>query len=147
MGAGEIPPSSKLFGLTLLHLKSHSMAPVLGKRKRRGQTDDLAEISGLASENANTTRLQALSRQHFESTFEPLEGPDLQPEKFTRNQTAECLVASESDWDGFSQSEDGEDAKHAVVVQCRSHRFSRPDFPKEELKTFMVRIGPIYWLL
>lgn len=106
------------------------MGPVLGKGKRRCQTD--------GTENIDTTQLQALFQQHFESTFKPLEGRDLQYTKFKRLDAAENLVASDSDWAGLSESEDDGDGKAAVVVQCPTHRASRVDFPKEELKTFMV---------
>lgn len=118
------------------------MSPVLGKRKRRGQTD--GDISGLVIEDTNTARLEAFFQQHFESTFDPLEGLDLQSMKVKRNEAAKHLVASDSDWAGFSESEDAEDGKPAVVVECSTHRSSRADFPKEELKTFMVGVAPIY---
>lgn len=146
-GRDRFRAAIKLSGLTLLHLKCRNMAPTLGKRKRRDQTDDLGNISGLVRDDTNTNQLQALFRQHFESTFEPLEALASQSRKPKNHETAECLAGSNSDWDGFSVSEDDEDASPALVVQCSTHRSSRADIPKEEVKAFMVGVLQVHRLL
>jgi len=121
------------------------MAPVLGKRKRRDQTDDLGENSGLTTDKVKPDRLQALFRQHFESSFEPLEGLASPSDHIKDNETAKGLVGSESDWDGLS--EDDEEGKSPVAVQCSTRQSSRADVSKEELKTFMVGVIQVYRLL
>lgn len=133
----------KQFDLTLLHLKSRNMPSTLGKRKRRDQTDGHEGDSGLAT-STNTNHLQALFRQHFESNFEPLEGLAPQPKQFEDNQKARSFSLSESDWDGLSEDEEAEeDGRFAEVVHYSTRPSSRADVPKEELKTFMVRVSQI----
>lgn len=146
VGAGEIPPRSKLIGLTFPCLKSRNMGIILGKRKRRGQADEHGDVSGLAAEGTNTARLRTLLRQHFESAFEPIAGLDLHSDKSKKKETDD-VIAPEPDWAGFSESEDDGERQPALVFQCSTPQSQRADFPKDEIKTFMVGVAPVYRLL
>lgn len=122
------------------------MGIISGKRKRRGQADEHGDVSGLATEGTNTARLQNLLRQHFESTFEPIAGLDLHSDKSKIKETDE-VIAPEPDWAGFSESEDDGERQPTLVVQCSTPQSLRADFPKDEMKTFMVGVAPVYPLL
>ena len=111
-----------------------SMAPALGKRKRRDQITDLGSSreSTAQEESAN---LQALFQQHFESTFEPLPGSFARPllaPKDTRASDEE----PETEWDGFS--EHGEE--YAETLHYATSVPSKAEVSKDEFRTFMVRV-------
>ena len=109
------------------------MAPALGKRKRRDQINNL-ETSRDSTADEDSTNLQALFRQHFESTFEPL--PSFAPPKLVQDLDTKASDEDlESDWDGFS--EHGEE--HTETVHYATSGPSKADVSKGEFKTFMVR--------
>lgn len=110
------------------------MASALGKRKRRDQITDL-ESSREALADEDSTNLQALFRQHFESTFEPLPGSSAHPPLVHKLDTKATDEGIESDWDGFS--EHGEE--HAETVHHATSAPSKADVSKDEFRTFMVR--------
>ena len=122
----------------LLHLSATdhlgSMAQDLGKRKRRDQVNDLGTTRESTAEDESSD-LQALFRQHFESTFEPLPGSFAPPPLFPDLDTKASDEEPESDWDGFS--EDGEDNTEAVHYAISTQ--SKVNVSKDEYKTFMVR--------
>ena len=79
------------------------------------------------------SNLQALLRQHFESTFEPLE--PLAHAPLTQNSYTKASDNElESDWEGFSEC--GEE--HAETVHYSTSAPSTVDVSKDEFKTFMV---------
>ena len=110
------------------------MAPALGKRKRRDQITDVG-TDHASTVNDDSANLQALFRQHFESTFEPL--PDsLARSKLVRDiDTKPSEEELESEWDGFSEY--GEDC--AETIHLATSASSKADVSLDEIKTFMVR--------
>ena len=112
----------------------HSMAPLLGKRKRREETEK-DRIAVIQDEDVNDWN--ALLRQHFEAKFEPLEGvsPSLGKVKHNEDSTSESPF--DSDWDGCSEEDDGpiEVVHHSIPPR------SKAEIPKEELVSFMVRVA------
>ena len=110
------------------------MASALGKRKRRDHITD-PETSNVTTADAEPTSSQALFRQHFESTFEPLPGPFARPPLVHNLDAKASDEELEADWDGFS--EHGEE--HADVVHYAIPVPSEVDVSKGEYKMFMVR--------
>lgn len=110
------------------------MAPALGKRKRRDQIADL-ETSCEPTAVGDSTNMQALFRQHFESHFEPLPSSFAHPPLVHDLDTKTSDEELESDWDGFS--EHGEE--HTETVHYPTAAPSKADVSKDEFKTFMVR--------
>ena len=109
------------------------MAPALGKRKRRDQIPNVETNHG-SSVDDNSANLQALFRQHFESTFEPLPGSSASPPLVQSIDTQLCDEELESDWDGFSE----QDEDHAETVHHATSAPSKADVSKDEFRTFMV---------
>lgn len=109
----------------------------MGKRKYRGHVDSPTNIPALSSVDIDLDEVQTLFRQHFESTFEPIESKPPQSSYPANNEIDEHLVSSESDWDGLSENGDSE--KPTVVVQDSRHRSARAEATKEEMKRYMVR--------
>ena len=110
------------------------MAPIMGKRKRRDQMVDTETTLALPADE-DSSNVQALLRQHFESTFEPLpellaHAPSLQ--SFYDKASDDEL---ESDWEGFSEC----GKEHAETVHYSTSVPSTADVSKDEFKTFMVR--------
>ena len=110
------------------------MAPALGKRKRRDQLND-ADTKNASIVHEDSAGLQALFRQHFESTFEPLPGTVARSHLVHDVDTEPSDRELEPDWDGFSDHSD----EHAEIVHCATHASSKGDISKDEFKTFMVR--------
>lgn len=109
------------------------MAPTLGKRKRRDQiTNDETNKSFVLDNESN---LQALFRQHFESTFEPLPSSAARSQIANNVDTQRFDEEAESDWDGFSDSV----GDHAEIIHCAASASSKVDISPDEFKTFMVR--------
>ena len=109
------------------------MAPILGKRKRRDQIVDTGSTLAHAADE-DPSNLQALLRQHFESTFEPLPEP-LAHAPLTQNSYIKASDDQlESDWEGFSEC----GKEHAETVHYSSSAPSTADVSKDEFKTFMV---------
>ena len=109
------------------------MASALGKRKRRDQITDL-EVDHISTSDDNNANLQALFRQHFESTFEPLPGSVTPPSLVHSIETQQSDGEPESDWNGFSDH----DEECAKTVLCTSSAPSKADISKDELRKFMV---------
>ncbi len=111
------------------------MSEILGKRKRRKQTE-VSNTEHLSDEPVdNSQHLQRLLREHFEARFEPLEDDDLVSEQQSASGDNAESEVSEEGWTGLS--EDGEEA-NAIVVDCQSIKGIKADISKEELKLFMV---------
>ena len=110
------------------------MAPALGKRKRRDQIADL-QTTCKSTEIDDSTNMQTLFRQHFESYFEPLPSSFAHPPLVHDLDTKTSDEELESDWDGFS--EHGEE--RTETVHYASAAPSNADTSKDEFKTFMVR--------
>lgn len=105
---------------------------MLGKRKRRGQilatkSDESPKLDGKES-----SKLQALFRQHFEASFEPLD-------KFCLSNKQEAIEAqpdfTESEWGGISD----EEQVNTQIIEFHASEMSKTNISKDELKTFMVR--------
>ena len=110
------------------------MAPALGKRKRRGYPTG-GDENQESTANDDYAKSQALFRQHFESTFEPLPG-SLACSPLAHNiDTTPSDEELESSWDGFSDH----DAEYAETVHRATIGPSRADISKDEYKTFMVK--------
>lgn len=109
----------------------------MDKQKRRRPVDVPTNTSAVSSDDNGLDQAQSLFRQHFESIFEPIETKDSQSSNSANSGLDECLLSSESDWDGLS--EDDESEKPTVVIQDSSHRSARPETTKEELRRYMVR--------
>lgn len=112
------------------------MAPALGKRKRRDQIADI-ETNHDSRADDDSVSMQALFRQHFESTFEPLPGSFASPSLIHKLNTKPSDEELESDWDGFS--EHGED--FAETVHHATSAPSKADVSKDEFRIFMVSAG------
>ena len=110
------------------------MAPILGKRKRRDQIIDTENTLPHPADE-DSSNVQALLRQHFESTFEPLPEPvvhePLIPDSYTKASDDEL----ESDWEGFSEC----GKEHAETVHYPTSASVTADVSKDDFKTFMVR--------
>lgn len=111
-----------------------NMAPALGKRKRRDQISD-TETNRKSAADDSSASLQALFRQHFESTFEPLPCTFARPPLVHNIDDKSSDEELESDWDGFSEL----DEEHAETVHYATSAPSKADVSKDEFKTFMVR--------
>ena len=110
------------------------MAPILGKRKRRDQIIDNGNVLAHPADE-DSSHVQALLRQHFESTFEPLPEP-LSHEPLIQNSYTKAPDDElESDWEGFSECE----KEHAETVHYSTSAPSAADVSKDDFKTFMVR--------
>lgn len=93
------------------------------------------ETSRESTAENNSTDLQALFRQHFESTFEPLPASFSQPSIVHDFDVKAADLDLESDWDGFSDH----GVEHAETVHFATSTPSIMDVSKDELKMFMVR--------
>lgn len=116
------------------------MAPSLGKRKRRDQIDSMANVSESCTED-DSAHLQALSRRHFEATFEPLQslslsctGRDIGTDTYNEE--------PESDWNGFSEDEEN----RVETIQYATYPKPTSEIPKDEIKIFTVRAMTVYIL-
>jgi hypothetical protein len=118
----------------LNHLRPHTMATSLGKRKRRTvDTTKEDRRHGSADSESEETNAQELFRRHFEAKFKPL--PVVKKvETVVVEVASEDDSEEESDWDGISDHGEGavEVVEHADT-QSRMALMS-----KEELKVFMV---------
>ena len=111
-----------------------NMAPVLGKRKRRDHFTGV-DVDHESTGKDDYVKSQALFRQHFESTFEPLPG-SLACSPLVHNiDTKPSDEELEPDWDGFSDH--GEE--YAETVHRATIGPSKADISKDEYKTFMVK--------
>ena len=121
--------------------RSLSMAPTTGKRKRGEALADPSHDSESPLGECSSIKAQALFQQHYEARFLPLE--DFGPQQNTANDigpdTVSDDIESGSEWEGFSEG----DEPRADVVQYTTSALSRVDIPKDELKTFMVRLESI----
>ena len=118
-----------LFASMLGILQERSMAPLLGKRKRRG---DILNSQTLTSSDVSPERLHELFREHFESNFKPLEGST----PVSNNVEAPDVPAgseSDSEWDGCSEEERPIEVVHEFIPPASTIEFS-----KGELKSFMA---------
>ncbi|KAL8936045.1 MAG: hypothetical protein Q9211_004381 [Gyalolechia sp. 1 TL-2023] len=116
------------------------MAAVLGKRKRREHVADFECHENPRQGSYVDDRLQSLLQQHFETKFEPLEHA-------SRGITQEALAVKEldidvhhTDWSGFSEEEDEE---NALVVNYEIQEMPRANVPREETKQFMGTKPPL----
>ncbi|KAL9124365.1 MAG: hypothetical protein Q9217_006298 [Psora testacea] len=110
------------------------MAPVLGKRKRRKRlTDDTSVFSPLPDCQA-----QALLKQHFEATFEPLPVLENVLSALPQNEDESDQHLEGSDWEGIS---DGE-RDHAKLVQYTTSKSAKAEVSKNEMKAFMTSKPP-----
>ena len=121
------------------------MAPMLGKRKRRDKIllshkDDVSTRT-----NTSVSDVQALLRQHFEASYEPLESSEAPVTEFEscEAETLGSQLESSSDWEGF---EEEQDEAPAVVVHDSNWTTSKFKAPADELKTFMVRLSQMMCL-
>lgn len=110
------------------------MAPALGKRKRRDQISD-TEINRESAADDRSVSLQALFRQHFESTFEPLPCTFARPPLVHNIDDKSSDEELESDWDGFPELYE----EQVETVHYATSAPSKADVSKDEFKTFMVR--------
>lgn len=110
------------------------MTVVLGKRKRRAPIKE-SHAERPSEQNAEDDHLQQLLRQHFETTFEPLEIHDSESEHRTSHEEIAEGGVSDSDWSGISAHEE---EANALVVDYRNLNKTRADVSREELKLFMV---------
>ena len=90
----------------------------------------------------NSSNVQALLRQHFESTFEPLAEPAAHAPLVQNFHTKASDDELEFDWEGLSECGN----PHAETVHYSTSAPSTADVSKDEFKTFMVRgqIGTIH---
>lgn len=105
---------------------------MLGKRKHRGETLPTEPDKRLKLD-VQASRVQALFRQHFEATFEPLE-------KFCLSSSNQAAIEvqpdiTESEWEGISD----EDQVKTQIIEFHGSEISKTNISKDELKTFMVR--------
>ena len=110
------------------------MAPILGKRKRRDQIIDTGNTLPHPGDG-DSSNVQALLRQHFESTFEPLPEPLAHEPLIQNSDTKASDDELESDWEGFSECE----KEHAETIHYSTSASSTADVSKDDFKTFMVR--------
>lgn len=106
---------------------------MLGKRKRRGQVLTKDSDEKLKSDGKESSKLQALCRQHFEASFEPLD------ELFLASREQEAIEAqsgvTESEWEGISDREQ----VNTQIIEFHGSEMSKTNISRDELKTFMVR--------
>ena len=108
------------------------MAPLLGKRKRRDEILEEPSDTEDIHQGEYADKLAARLRQHFETTFEPLEGfSDVTRSKVANAELPDLDTGSDIEWDGCS---DGEQK----AVQVVDHSL-RTEIQKEDLLTFNVR--------
>ena len=113
---------------------------MLGKRKHREQ---ILKSGSNAEQGEEAPRhLQILLQQHFEAKFKPLEGvkQNVQKQEKAKPQLHEDEL--DSDWTGIS--EPGDEEPQQIIHHHMSQR-PRSEFPKEELKKFMVRMRGFYF--
>lgn len=106
---------------------------MLGKRKRRRQILATESEQRLNLVGKEPSKLQALFRQHFETSFEPLD-------KFCLSSSKQDAIevqpdVTESEWEGISD----EEQVKTQIVEFRGTEMSKTDISRDELKTFMVR--------
>ena len=109
------------------------MATTLGKRKRQlKDSKDKEETSD--SENTSSSGLDAqeIFRRHFEAQFKPL--PVVQKKSIEVDVLSDEETASESEWSGISDAEDG----GVEVIEHTNAESRMAAMSKEELKSFMV---------
>lgn len=104
---------------------------MLGKRKRRGQILATESDEGLNSDEKEPSELQALLRQHFEASFEPLDKCCL---SLSKQEAKIQPDVTESEWEGISD----EEQIKTQVIELHGPEMSRTNISKDELKTFMV---------
>lgn len=122
-------------------MKISGQAEMLGKRNRREQVLDINSSEGSTSAEESASKFQARFRQHFEASFDPLDGFGQPPSK-------ESAIDSKSDgmeseWEGISD----EDQVKAQIIQYQGPDISKPDISSDEFKTFMVRFAPFTFRL
>ncbi|KAH0547983.1 hypothetical protein GP486_008275 [Trichoglossum hirsutum] len=110
---------------------------MLGKRKRRPEEASQPSPQEVGSADSESGILHEAFRRHFEAQFKPLGGLKLK----TRDVSTPTLDAdSDSEWNGFSEPEDG---RTVEVVECTAPpKASLAGVPKEELKSFMTSKPP-----
>lgn len=106
---------------------------MLSKRKHRGQILRTESDKRLKLNVKEPSKVQALFRQHFEATFEPLE-------KFCLPSSNQAAIEvqpdiTESEWEGISD----EDQVKTKIIEFHGSEMSKTNISKDELKTFMVR--------
>lgn len=106
---------------------------MLGKRKHRGQILATESDNRLDLDGKEPSQVQALFRQHFETTFEPLE-------KFCLSSSNQEAIevqpdVMESEWEGISD----EEQVKTQIIEFHGSEMSKTNISKDELKTFMVR--------
>ena len=126
------PRISTFDDLKIFNYDSLNMAPLLGKRKRRDKVVENAIDTRDIHQDGHADEMAARLRQHFEITFEPLEG--IVTSKVANTEVSDLGGQSDAEWDGCS---DGE--QKAVQVVDHSTLPSNTEIPKEELSSFMVR--------
>lgn len=114
-------------------LKMSSTTQMLGRRKHRGQILATESDKRLKLDGKEPSKVQALFRQHFEATFEPLE-------KFCLSSSHQEAIEiqpdlTESEWEGISD----EEQVKTQIIEFHGSEMSKTDISKDELKTFMVR--------
>lgn len=106
---------------------------MLGKRKRREQFFAIESDERLTLEGKESSQLQALFRQHFETSFEPLDEICYASSK-QEAVDAESDV-TESEWEGISD----EEQVKTQIIEFHGSQISKMNISRDELKTFMVR--------
>ncbi|KAK4697204.1 hypothetical protein P7C71_g830, partial [Lecanoromycetidae sp. Uapishka_2] len=114
------------------------MTPILGKRKRRSQLAQDGLVAVPPANAENTAKLQALFRQHFEGTFEPLDAVQ-SPQTHANVDEREAVSDDvESDWEGISN--EGDEA--TLTIHYPTSGTPKADVPRDEMKTFMTNKPP-----
>lgn len=103
---------------------------MLGKRKQiiATESDKRLKLDGKES-----SKLQALFRQHFEASFEPLDKSCLSSSKQEAIEVQPDVT--ESEWEGISD----EEQVKTQIVEFHGSEMSKINISRDELKTFMVR--------
>lgn len=114
-------------------LKMSGTTQKLGKRKHRGQIFATESDKRLDLDEKEPSQVQALFRQHFEATFEPLE-------KFCLSSSSQEATevqpnVTESEWEGISD----EEQVKPKIIEFHGSEMSKTNISKDELKTFMVQ--------
>lgn len=109
------------------------IAQMLGKRKRREQFFAIESDERLTLDAKESSQLQALFRQHFETSFEPLDEICYASSK-QEAVDAESDV-TESEWEGISDEEQGK----TQIIEFHGSQISKTNISRDEFKTFMVR--------
>lgn len=115
------------------HVQMSEIAQMLGKRKRREQVFAIESDERLTLDAKESSQLQALFRQHFETSFEPLDEICYASGK-QEVVDAESDV-TESEWEGISD----EEQVKTQIIEFHGSQISKTNTSRDEFKTFMVR--------